>query len=647
MQVSRRREWCRSAATRRLASATCLVAVGMQLAGLLPAHADTTATMVPPAAEEATVTTTTSTTSTTTTTAAPTTTSTTAVPATTTTTVPAMTATVPATTTTVAPTLATTATTPVAGSAFPVAEPASPVAGEGGTSTQPPGPAGSTPVPSGSGRISASGGAFRRSQILVLLEAAAARRSNLTGQITEREAVLAQAEVERAEAEAEVRGARALEQLATARLARAESYLRGVDEILRRQPAVVVERARLRIPVTLNAPLAPLPGPGGLRGFAPPPPRPTLSPAYERAIRQLADLSASVRIQQQDVVAARQRAAVAQTTVAAKAAASEAFRRSLDDVREELWSVMRDDPATRQTRALSTAPDGQVVDPTPFAVAEIPAAYLDLYRRAAATCPGLSWTVVAAIGAIESSHGRLSAPGVHSGSNFAGAMGPMQFLAETWSGYGADGDGDGVRNVYAPADAVFGAANYLCASGAGSIARLAEAVWAYNHAEWYVDDVLALAMRFGVDGLGFGEAPADVKSLVENTNVILSAEARADLLGGVADPRVVKVLAAAAATHRIAVSVIKTGHSMFVAGTDRISNHYYGRGVDVYAVDGVDVSSANDAALDLALALLTSGPDLRPEEFGSPWSELSRFPGAFSDAGHQGHLHIAWRSDVP
>ncbi len=191
----------------------------------------------------------------------------------------------------------------------------------------------------------------------------------------------------------------------------------------------MIERARLRIPVTLNAPLAPLPDPGGLRGFAPPRPRPTLSPAYERAIRQLADLSASVRIQQQDVVAARERAAVAQTTVAAKAAASEAFRRSLDDSREELWSVMRDDPATRQARAFSTAPDGQVVDPTPFAVAEIPAAYLDLYRRAAATCPGLSWTVVAAIGAIESSHGRLSAPGVHSGSNFAGAMGTMQFLA--------------------------------------------------------------------------------------------------------------------------------------------------------------------------------------------------------------------------
>jgi hypothetical protein len=108
---------------------------------------------------------------------------------------------------------------------------------------------------------------------------------------------------------------------------------------------------------------------------------------------------------------------------------------------------------------------------------------------------------------------------------------------------------------------------------------------------------------------------------------------------------VVKVLAAAVVNHRVAVSVIKTGHSKYVAGTDRVSNHYYGRGVDIYAVDGAEVSVANEAALDLALALMTSGTDLRPEEFGSPWPELGRFPGAFSDDGHRGHLHIGWRSD--
>jgi hypothetical protein len=224
----------------------------------------------------------------------------------------------------------------------------------------------------------------------------------------------------------------------------------------------------------------------------------------------------------------------------------------------------------------------------------------------------------------------------------------MQFLAGTWATYGVDGDGDGdgARNVYDPDDAVFGAANYLCASGAGSITRLADAVWAYNHADWYVDDVLALALRYGADGLTLGEASTDVRSLVENPNLTLSDAARSDLLTGIADPRLVRALAAAAATHRIAVSVIKTGHSQHVAGTDRVSNHYHGRGVDIYAVDGADVSAANDAALDLALALLTSERDLRPDELGSPWPELARFPGAFSDEGHRGHLHIAWRSNA-
>ena len=105
------------------------------------------------------------------------------------------------------------------------------------------------------------------------------------------------------------------------------------------------------------------------------------------------------------------------------------------------------------------------------------------------------------------------------------------------------------------------------------------------------------------------------------------------------------MLAALSADRRIAISVIKTGHSMFVEGTDRVSNHYYGRGVDIYAVNGANVAGSNDAALQLALAIMTSGPELRPDEFGSPWPELDTFPVAFSDAAHQGHLHLGWRAE--
>jgi hypothetical protein len=61
------------------------------------------------------------------------------------------------------------------------------------------------------------------------------------------------------------------------------------------------------------------------------------------------------------------------------------------------------------------------------ATAKIPAAMLTLYQQAASTCPGLPWTILAAIGTIESDNGQSNLPGVHSGANSAGAEGPMQF----------------------------------------------------------------------------------------------------------------------------------------------------------------------------------------------------------------------------
>lgn len=102
-------------------------------------------------------------------------------------------------------------------------------------------------------------------------------------------------------------------------------------------------------------------------------------------------------------------------------------------------------------------------------------------------------------------------------------------------------------------------------------------------------------------------------------------------------------LKAAAAKFRIEVSVIQTGHSRFVRGTDRLSNHYDARAVDISAVDGTPVSASNAAALDPALAVLGSDASLRPDELGSPWPHLGHFPGAFSDADHLGHLHLGWR----
>jgi hypothetical protein len=123
--------------------------------------------------------------------------------------------------------------------------------------------------------------------------------------------------------------------------------------------------------------------------------------------------------------------------------------------------------------------------------------YLQLFQASAARyCPALSWTVLAAIGQIESADGRNLGP------SSAGALGPMQFLPSTWAVWGVDGFGPpGPPDIMNPFDAVPSAARMLCADGAsaGTQAGLRQAIFAYNHADWYVADVLALAARYAAE----------------------------------------------------------------------------------------------------------------------------------------------------
>jgi hypothetical protein len=137
------------------------------------------------------------------------------------------------------------------------------------------------------------------------------------------------------------------------------------------------------------------------------------------------------------------------------------------------------------------APTSLPVDNTP--PAGRPADYLDLFKESAARyCPGLSWTVLAAIGQIE------SADGQNMGPSTAGALGPMQFLPSTWATWGINGFGDtGAPDIMNPFDAVPSAARLLCADGAASGgAGLRQAIFGYNHADWYVDEVLTLAAEY-------------------------------------------------------------------------------------------------------------------------------------------------------
>ena len=113
---------------------------------------------------------------------------------------------------------------------------------------------------------------------------------------------------------------------------------------------------------------------------------------------------------------------------------------------------------------------------------------LALWQRAGQTY-GVPWQVLGAINKVESNFGRNTGP------SSAGAVGWMQFMPSTWMRWGLDANGDGVADPWNPDDAVYAAARYLAAAGGRS--DIARAVFAYNHAQWYVDEVLALARLFG------------------------------------------------------------------------------------------------------------------------------------------------------
>jgi hypothetical protein len=140
----------------------------------------------------------------------------------------------------------------------------------------------------------------------------------------------------------------------------------------------------------------------------------------------------------------------------------------------------------------SVADDAPIGDwPTSAAAeADVPPDLLRTYQEAATNCPGLPWPVVAAIGKAETDHNR--APGTSS----AGAVGPMQFLPESWELFQADGDGDGDAEIEDEDDAIAGAVRLLCAGGGEDPATLQAAIFTYNQSDEYVADVIEIAKSY-------------------------------------------------------------------------------------------------------------------------------------------------------
>jgi cell wall-associated NlpC family hydrolase len=165
----------------------------------------------------------------------------------------------------------------------------------------------------------------------------------------------------------------------------------------------------------------------------------------------------------------------------------------------------------------------------------IPSDYLKWFQKAGLQY-SVSWTVLAGIAKVESNDGRTTLPGVNSASNAFGAAGPMQIgidgasgnqwggaaihpASEVVNGVATDEDGNGVADVYTPADAIAGAAKYLVAHGVQQ--NVPAAIFAYNHANWYVEEVLSWASTYATGGFtvaGASQAGAVVAAANSRTN---------------------------------------------------------------------------------------------------------------------------------
>jgi hypothetical protein len=280
--------------------------------------------------------------------------------------------------------------------------------------------------------------------------------------------------------------------------------------------------------------------------------------------------------------------------------------------------------------------------PSAFALRDIPPAYLATYQATGIKYE-LGWEYLAAIGKIESDHGRSRAVGISSGGNAKGAMGPMQFLAGTWAAYRVDANNDAKTDVYDPQDAIAGAANYLQASGAPQ--DWDRAIFAYNHAAWYVDDVKQLAARYrgapvasGAPGALGGMGSADANALAGNPRIAFShpGPERGDLNSGRISPRLVSLLSLIARKHTISIYALASDHN---PGT----NHEAGRAADIWMVDGDNCYPPNKTGgcWQLAQELDQLSGCLHPTEL-IYYFDPGPSADSFAKRDHDDHIHVGY-----
>ena len=199
----------------------------------------------------------------------------------------------------------------------------------------------------------------------------------------------------------------------------------------------------------------------------------------------------------------------------------------------------------------------------------IPPFLLPIYQ-ACGTQYGIPWQVLASINRIE------TAFGTNLNVSTAGALGWMQFMPATWEMYGVDANDDGRKDPYNPVDAICAAARYLKAAGGADDLRTA--IFAYNHADWYVDEVLLYANQYG-------KLPETLVSsltgLTEGAHFPVAADARyADDI-----------------SERRALERSKPGKRAAGNAAEVISGSTTRRGINIYSKDGAPVVAVNDGVI--------------------------------------------------
>jgi hypothetical protein len=325
-----------------------------------------------------------------------------------------------------------------------------------------------------------------------------------------------------------------------------------------------------------------------------------------------------------------------------------------------------------------TVPDPLGLDDFPkITVAEfpVPPFLLPIFQAAGAQYK-IHWQILAAINEVETGFGR------NLRESSAGAIGWMQFLPSTWHRYGVDADGDGTRDPWDPVDAIFAAARYLHAAGAES--SLPRAIWAYNHAGWYVDQVIDRARVFAglPDDLvalltrqGFTDTASikdklgkpsyldpDAKltmpgqalllddhglrhEVLHDDQIELYGCGRQDIIDNRIDDRVLAVLEYLRLYEfDPTVTALECGHS-FLTASGNVSEHSSGDAVDIGAVNGTSIlghQGPGSLTDDVVQRLLQLQGLMEPHQIIT----LMTYPGADNTLAlpdHANHVHIGFK----